>query len=187
MPVSINVSSTWKELKNISQNVSGVWKDMARCSINVSGVWKTFHVKPIFYQAHETNARAVYIKGGALTATGGLRFGSSGTLSFYVSGNAASGLPSSVSPAIDGDEWLREGTASEWQVRLDKTSGSDPNDGGLSLATWYTLTSNRDFGMTVTGTGSVSRTGTFTVSFKKTTDGAARFAYTGTQITAAVV
>ena len=53
----VNVSGTWKEVKNVWNNVAGVWKENVMPKINVTGVWKICisYITQINKHANATN------------------------------------------------------------------------------------------------------------------------------------
>lgn len=89
------------------------------------------------------------------------------------------------SPAIAAGEWLSSGSASNWEIRVTKTAGSN-NTSGSALATWLALSTTRTWTWSYTG-GPGSITATVTVDFRRSGGGSPEFTYTGIVITAQVI
>lgn len=133
---------------------------------------------PLFQNSRTVSASDVAIKGSAIAYVL-LNFNSTGTVT--VTATPGGG----ASPGIAAGEWVNGLTASDWQIKLDKTSGSNPT-AGPALATWHNLTTTRQWEMYINSVAGQSVSGTFSVSFKKTTDSVARITYTGLTLTASI-
>jgi hypothetical protein len=96
-----------------------------------------------------------------------------------------SGLLVDVVPAIGTNEWLAHGVASDWEIRVTKTAGSN-NTAGNALATWLGLGTTRSWTWGTTGSAGASITGTVTIDFRRVGDTDPRFTFSGVVVTADV-
>jgi hypothetical protein len=63
-----------------------------------------------------------------------------------------------------GTGWDSGGGATAYWLRYTHSTGTAPNDGGLSAGTWYALSSARKLGQLTNSPGSLTSTGTVEIS-----------------------
>lgn len=141
-----NVSGTWMEEKQIFHNNGGSEKEIKAAYRRVSGVWKN-----IFNQIKLDNF--------SLSGTG-----SSDPVYAFIIMSDDGTYTTETSTESGGGDWMgvpSSSFAGQYEVRLSKSSGTDPESG--TLATWQALSASRTWEWDQHSAGSQSFSGTMEI------------------------
>lgn len=164
MPMYVRESGVWKEL-DPQVNVSGTWKRIENAWVRVAGVWKQFYQYARVFLPDSTIFLYEDTFGDSAPAQ------KTGTLAAQSSGNLSADTRQNGGLVTNQDwTWLLQGSASDYDVRLTKSTGDDPEAGSSSLGTWLNLGSGRSWTWDVTTAGG-SRSFTGTLSIRDTSTG----------------
>lgn len=166
MPIHVKDGGVWRTVDDPQVRVSGVWRPVQEGWVRVSGVWRQIFsriaVNLNFLKGASFSAFQITSAGNPVTVSAGVKFQSDGTLqdrnptSPYAFADSAAGQWASTEPDA--------GIGSDYQVRLTVNSGDNPTS-GPAVSTWHTISSDRQWDLSVTGTVA-SKSGSWTVAIR---------------------
>lgn len=153
MPIFVNDNGTLRESVGLYVNDNGTLRNVNAIYVNDNGTLRTIHVSRTTLPSSDS-------------FSGFNTSGSAGASLLFSSGDGnwsatENGLEGGSGWADDGGTWLQFGAAGDYEVRLSKLSGSDPDSG--TLATWIDLSVGELWTWTISGSSSKSFTGTLEI------------------------
>jgi hypothetical protein len=147
----IKHAGAWRTINGVEVKHSGAWRDVKTIEVKHSGAWRTV------YQS-ETIALPTSISSTGIdtsspySALSGVKVDTDGYL-YKIVGGAWSQQSATY--------WISDkaATKSNYECKMTGT-GSTPNYYGLALNTWYTLSSDRSWGLHKTSVGLLTFSGT---------------------------
>jgi hypothetical protein len=157
----IKHAGAWRTIDGVEVRHSGSWRDVKTIEVRHSGAWRTVYNS-------ETLALPTSISSTGIDTTvpysalAGVKVDTNGYM-YRIVGNAWS----QVSGA---DYWInnKSATMSNYECKMEGT-GNTPNHYGLGLSTWYTLSSDRSWGLNKTTAGLLTFSGTLYIREKADT------------------
>lgn len=152
MDTTVKSGGTWRTIKEIWVKSGGTWRDVQSAWVKSGGTWRQVFARlalalPTSISSSGFDLSAPY------DARAAVKVDTDGYMYRLVGG--------SFSQVSGSQYWINDKTAtmSNYECKMEGT-GSTPNDYGLNLSTWYTLSSDRTWGLIRTVAGQESFSGT---------------------------
>lgn len=151
----IKHAGAWRTIDGVEVKHSGSWRTVKTIEVKHAGAWRTVYQSEAIALPSSISSTGLDVTS-PYFALAGVKVDTDGYMYRIVS-NAWS--------LVSGSQyWINDkaATKSNYQCRLTGT-GSVPNYYGLSLNTWYTLSSDRAWGLSQTTVGLKSFSGTLEI------------------------
>jgi hypothetical protein len=138
-------AGAWRTIDGVEVKHSGAWRDVKTIEVRHSGAWRTVYQLEAIALPTSISSTGLDVTS-PYSALAGVKVDTDGYMYRIVS-NAWSQVSGT-------DYWINDkaATKSNYECKLTGT-GSTPNHYGLSLNTWYTLSSDRSWGLHQTTVG----------------------------------
>jgi hypothetical protein len=169
MTFHVRSGGSWRTIDDPQVRVSGTWQEIDEGWVKVSGTWQQFYTREALALPGLISSTGLDVST-PYDARAAVKVDTDGYMYRLVSG--------SFSQVSGSDYWINDkaATKSNYECKMTGT-GTTPNDYGLSLNTWYTLSSDRTWGLIRTSSGSESFSGTLYIR---------EIADTGNQVTCSI-
>jgi hypothetical protein len=169
MDTNVKSGGTWRTIKEIWVKSGGTWRDIQEVWVKSGGSWRQVFQRlalalPTSISSSGFDASSPY------NARAAVKVDTDGYMYRLVS--------NSFSQVSGSQYWISDKTAtmSNYECKMEGT-GDTPNDYGLNLSTWYTLSADRTWGLIRTVAGSEQFNGTLYIR---------EIADTGNQVTCSI-